>query len=246
MNRLWFLADRALAWLTPIAMVASLYMAFVYAPTDRHLGEIQRIFYWHVATAWTAYLAFFVVFVTSILYLRTRREVFDQVAGSSAEIGVLFTTLVLLTGPIWGRPVWNAWWSWDPRLTTTLILWFLYVTYLIIRGAAEGEERRARLAAVFGIVAFADVPLVHMSVVWWRSLHPLVITVGRVNVEPPMLRALLVSVFAFTLLYAFLLVRRFRLEGLQAQVARLKGEARETDRPAAEPVPYGSGEYTVR
>ena len=144
----------------------------LYAPTERVQGDAQRIFYVHVPLAWVAYLAFFVVFVASVAYLRTRRERWDVLALASAEVGLLFTTLVLVTGSLWARPIWGTWWSWDARLTTTLVLWLLYAGYRMVRAYAGDAARGARYAAVLGIVGFLDVPLVHQSVVWWRTLHP--------------------------------------------------------------------------
>lgn len=213
---------RALVRLAAAAMIAGLYLAFLWAPTDVTLGHVQRIFYVHVATAWNAYLAFTVVLVASIAYLKTRRPAWDRIALSSAEVGVLFTTLVLITGPIWARAVWGVWWTWDPRLTTTLILWFIYVGYLVLRAAIEEPERRARVAAVFGIIGFIDVPIVHFSVVWWRSIHPNIIGQGKMELEPAMLVALLVNVLAFTLTYLALLEARTRLEEQKQAVEGLR------------------------
>lgn len=215
----------ALVRLAAAAVVAGLYLALLWAPTDVTLGHVQRIFYVHVATAWNAYLAFTVVLGASLAYLKTRRLAWDRVAAASAEVGVLFTTLVLLTGPIWARAVWGAWWTWDPRLTTTLILWFIYVGYLVLRSAVEEPERRARVAAVFGIIGFVDVPLVHFSVVWWRSIHPNIIGRGKLELEPTMLVALLVNVLAFSLIYLALLEARTRLEEHRAALEALRRRA---------------------
>ncbi len=217
---------RILIRVAAAAMIAGLYLGLVWAPEDAILGQVQRIFYPHVATAWNAYLAFTVVLVGSIAYLRTRNEAWDRLAASSAEIGVVFTTLVLLTGPIWARAVWGVWWTWDPRLTTTLILWFIYVGYLVLRAAIDQPDRRARIAAVFGIIGFIDVPIVHFSVTWWRTIHPSVIRPGKLDLEPAMLVALLVNVAAFTLLYAVLVACRTRLERVSAAVAALRERLR--------------------
>ncbi len=217
----------ALGWLVALALVVSLYLVFVYAPTERTMGDIQRMFYWHVATAWNAFLAFFVVFVMSLLYLFTGSRRWDIVAVSSAEIGVMFTTLVLITGPLWARPVWGIWWTWDARLTTTLILWFIYVAYLVLRAAVEGREQQARFAAVFGIIGFVDVPIVYMSIHWWRGQHPeAVITTSGISLSPEMLVALIFSVLTFTALYAYLLLQRIAAERLADEVGKLKERAR--------------------
>src|SRR5437879_3001302 len=144
---------------------------FAYAPTDKMQGIVQKIFYFHVSLAITMFFAFFVVFVASIMYLWKSSDWWDAVALSAAEIGVVFCTLVLITGPIWGRPIWGTWWSWDPTLTLTLVLWLIYVAYLMLRIDAH-DPKRARFAAILGVVGFVDVPLIRWSVEKWRTLHP--------------------------------------------------------------------------
>ncbi|HLT59171.1 MAG TPA: cytochrome c biogenesis protein CcsA [Limnochordales bacterium] len=212
------------------AVVFAMYMALIWAPDERTLGTVQRIFYIHVGSAWNAYLAFLIVFVTSIGYLLRRRPALDAVAASAAEIGILFTTLTLATGSFWARAVWNVWWTWDPRLTTTLIMWFMYIAYLLVRAAAEGEERRGRLAAVFGIAAFATVPLVHFSATWWRGMHPNIVQfqggTPRMNMDPEMIVTMLVAVAALTLVNAALLAYRVDLEHLSRRVALLRERVR--------------------
>jgi heme exporter protein C len=211
-----------LAVATLVLLPLSLAAIFLYAPTERVQGDVQRVFYLHLPLAWIAYLAFFLVFLSSILYLWQRAPRWDLLARSSAELGVLFTTLVLLTGSIWARPIWGTWWSWDARLTTTLVLWFIYVGYLMLRSCVPDEERGARYAAVLGIVGFLDVPIIHQSVVWWRTLHPEPI-VGRLEgpaMPAAMLQTLLLSLLALTLLFAWLLQARYRLERLRLEVRR--------------------------
>ena len=137
-------------------MVAALYLIFIYVPTDKHTGIVQLIFYFHVPLAWISFLAFAVVFVCSICYLRRRTAKWDAMAHASAEVGIIFTTLVLITGPIWAKPVWGIWWTWDARLTTTLVLWLIYIAYLLVRRYAVTREQGARFAAVVGIVGFVD------------------------------------------------------------------------------------------
>jgi heme exporter protein C len=202
--------DRWLRWhaiATGAAMVVLLAGTFLYAPQDRFQGPVQRIFYIHVPSAWIGMLAFLVVFVASIGVLLTRSRRWDRVAASSAEVGVVFTTAVLLTGPLWARPVWGAYWSWDPRLTSYFVLWLLYLSYLALRSYVVEPARRARYAAVLGIVAFLDVPLVYVSVRWWRSLHPGPVVANRDGPQLPgeMLAVLLVGIAAFTLFYLLLL-----------------------------------------
>ncbi|MCS6802072.1 MAG: cytochrome c biogenesis protein CcsA [Chloroflexota bacterium] len=215
----------ALGWLTIFLMGVTMFGAFIYAPTDRFQGIAQRIFYIHVPSAWLAYLAVFVVFIASILYLVRRSRFWDRVALSSAELGVIFTTLALVTGSLWGRQVWGAWWVWDARLTTTLILWLIYVGYLMLRATMGESPRTARFAAIVGIVGFIDVPIIHQSVKWWRTQHPTPIVVTENPALPAsMLIVLVVSVLAFTALYFWLLNLRYRLEAGRDQVAALRRE----------------------
>ena len=200
--------------LTGLSLIAGLYFALVYAPTERLQGPVQRIFYFHVPSAWVSYLAFFVVFVASILYLWRRAAFWDRLGRASAEVGLVFTTLTIVTGSIWARPIWGTWWTWDARLTTTLILWFIYLAYLAVRSYVADPNRAARFAAILGIIGFIDVPVIHMSVVWWRTLHPepVVVRAEGPALEPPMLVALLVGLAAMTLFYVYLLVHRVMVE----------------------------------
>jgi heme exporter protein C len=206
--------------LFPISLAA----IFLYAPTERMQGNVQRVFYLHLPLAWIAYLAFFVVFATSVLYLWKRAERWDALAHAAAEVGVVFTTLVLLTGSIWARPVWGTWWSWDARLTTTLVLWFIYVGYLMLRSYVPDERQGARYAAVLGILGFLDVPIIHQSVSWWRTLHPepVVLAPGGPAMPLSMLQTFGLSMLAFTLLFVWLLQLRFRLEQTRQELRALR------------------------
>ena len=204
-----------------ISFLAALYTAFIYAPTEAVQGDAQRIFYFHMAIATMAFLSFFVVFVASVLYLWKRQEKWDILGKSSAEIGVVFTTLTLFTGAIWGKPIWGTWWSWDARMTTTLILWAIYVVYLMLRSYASDAARGARYAAILGIVGFVDVPIDYESVNWWRTLHPgPVVLEGAMTGE--MVVAMMVSLVAFTIFYAFLLRQRMRIELIRSEIDRLR------------------------
>jgi heme exporter protein C len=218
-----------LALLLMVAMGAALYAALVFAPTERVQGDVQRIFYFHVPLAWTSYLAFFVVFVASIGYLWKRARIWDAVARSSAEVGLLLTTLMLISGSLWARPIWGTWWSWDARLTTTLLLWFIYVGYLMLRSSIDDEQRAARYAAIIGIVGAVDIPIIHQSVVWWRSLHPesVVLASGGPAMPTSMLIALVIALFAFTLVYMVLVTFRTRLELARADLKMLRRRALE-------------------
>jgi heme exporter protein C len=202
------------AWIA--IAIATYCVGFVAREADASMGgELQRIFYFHVSAAWVSYLAFAIVFVSSIAYLRTGARSWDHLAHSSAEVGVVFSSLVLLTGPIWARPVWGTWWQWDARLTSTLLMWLTYVGYLLLRGLSADPERTGRLAAVVGIAGLAYVPIVHFSVYWWRTLHPQGPTVANPTqasgLGPPELLAFFSSLAAFTLLLAWLLAIRTRL-----------------------------------
>lgn len=215
--------EKVLAWATFLAIFVAAFLALVYAPTEKTMGNVQRIFYFHVASAWIAFFAFLVVFVCSIVYLKTKGSRWDIYAYTSAEFGVICTTIVLITGPIWAEPIWHAWWTWDPRLTTTLILWFLYVAYGRIRASLGEEEKRARFAAVFGIIAFIDVPIDFFSIRWWRTMHPSpVVTSAGINLAGGMLPAFFVSLFAFTLLYFYFMMRSVKIEYMRAEIRAIK------------------------
>lgn len=182
-------------------------------PPDAVQGDVQRIMYVHVPSAWLAYLAFGVTLIASVAHLRTRDLRWDRRAGASAEIGVVFTGLALATGMLWGKPVWGVWWTWDARLVLTAAMFFVYLAYLALRRATDDPVIRGKRSAVFGIVAALQIPVVHFSVVWWRSLHqpPTILRPGEPQIDPPLLFALLMAVTAFTVLYAALLRRRVEL-----------------------------------
>ena len=207
--------------LTLILFIGALYLVFIYVPTEQTMGAVQRIFYFHVPIAWVAFLAFFIVFIGSIMYLWKRQRRWDFIAGASAEVGIVFTTLVLVTGSIWAKPIWGVWWVWEPRLTTALILWFIYVAYLVVRSYATEEARGARFAAIVGIVGFIDVPVVAMTITLWRTQHPgpLIFESG---LAPAMLLTLIVCIFAFTALYAILLINAVTVKKDLEQIEILK------------------------
>lgn len=200
---------------------------FGYAPVDLAQGPAQRIFYLHVPSAWVAFLAFAVVCGASVHHLVTRRQGSDTVAAASAEVGLVFTTVVLLTGMLWARPIWGVFWAWEPRLTSVLVLWLLYLTYLATRAFVVDPQRRARFSAVVGIVAFLDVPVVYLSVRWWRTMHPeqVVLVRGGPRMPGEMLVALLVGVATFTLVYLYLLRLRIAVHRLTDTVAELQAAA---------------------
>jgi heme exporter protein C len=208
-----------LGWLSLAGLAGLGVLVFAFTPQDRYMGFSQKIMYIHVPSMWVAYLAFFIVFFCSIGYLWKRSAAFDRVAKCSAEVGVLFCGLGLLTGAIWGRPTWGTYWVWDARLTTTLILLLIYAGYVLLRAFAGVGEQQARLAAVLGIVGFLDIPLVHVSVQWWRTLHQTstlfkVDTAGVPKPAMPMelLAPLLAGLGVITIFFAFLLLYRLRVE----------------------------------
>ena len=215
------LRDSVLLGLGLALMIAALYMVFLYAPTEKHTGIVQRIFYFHVPLAWSSFLAFFVTFIFSILYLWKRATKWDTIAHASAEVGVVFTTLVLITGPIWAKPVWGVWWTWDARLTTSLVLWLTYIAYLLVRSYVTESARGARFGAVIGIVGFIDVPIVFLAVNLWRTQHPTTI-IFEGGLTAPMLITLLVCVAAFTVLYVLLTIQSANLKSLEADIKQLK------------------------
>ena len=215
---------KLLMGLTFVGMIASLYTAFIYAPTEEIMGNIQRIFYFHMGAVWVATIAFTVVFIASIQYLRKQTRFWDIMAYSSAEIGVLFTTLTIITGSIWAKPVWGTWWTWDPQLTTTFILWILYIVYLILRSSAGSDVKKAKFAAVFGIIAFIDLPLVYVSARVMRGISPVVFGGRAGGIAPQMMVALLVCLITFTLLYVVLIKQRMDIEEMKDEVTRLKLE----------------------
>ena len=208
-----------LGWLAAVGLAAGLALGFGLAPRELTQGTVQRIMYLHVPTAWVAYLAFGVTFAGSIVYLWRRAAIADRLAHASAETGVLFTGLAIASGSIWGKPTWGTWWTWDARLTTTAILFVMYVAYLLLRGMVDDRERGARYAAVLGILGFIDVPIVHQSVLWWRTLHqpPSVGRPEAITLPPVILLTLMANVLAFTLLYAYLVAKRLRILRLEEE-----------------------------
>ncbi|HYH83534.1 MAG TPA: cytochrome c biogenesis protein CcsA, partial [Longimicrobium sp.] len=213
-----------LGFLAAVTLVLAFWMIFFYAPTEREMGIVQRIFYVHVPSAWTAFMAFGVVALCSAGYLWLRDPRLDAIAVSAAELGVVFTTIVLLTGPLWGKIAWGAWWVWEPRLTLTLLLWFIYVGYFMVRGATENPERGKRFAAIVGVVGAVDMPLIHMSVQWWRSQHPqaVILRPEGAQADPAIVQTVLVWVLGFTLLFFSLLLFRYAMERLSQRAHALR------------------------
>jgi heme exporter protein C len=218
----------ALLALTATALLAAMVAIFFFVPTEKNEGVVQRIMYFHIPCAWLSFFAFFVVFICSILFLWKKEREWDIYAHASAEIGVIFCSLVLITGPIWAKPIWGAWWVWDARLTLTLILWLIYIAYLMLRAQTDAGSMRARYAAVLGIIGFLDIPLNHFATLWWRSFHPqpkVITAQGFGNgLDTSMMGTLLISLAAFTLLYFLLMGQRVRQEKMKDEIDRLKKE----------------------
>jgi len=240
------MAHRALSWLTVAALGALAVLALAVAPPDGVQGDAQRLMYLHVPAAWVAYVAFAVTSLASALYLlpRTRHLRWDAVAAASAELGVLFTALTIALGSLWGRPVWGVWWAWDARLITTAVLLFLYTGYLALRRVPASPDARARRSAIAALVAFVDVPVVHFSVVWWRTLHQQP-TVLNPELSPQihgiMATTLWVGVAAFTLLYVALMWSRCRLANAEAAAGASALATAVADRRAAAGLPTPTG-----
>jgi len=208
---------------TLVFIIAGLYWGLVKAPPDAYQGDSQRIMYLHIPSILIAYLSFFLVFVGSCLYLWKREKRDDNLAHAAAEIGVLFTALTIIEGSIWGRPTWGVWWTWDARLTLTAILLLIFIGYLMLRALVEDESRAASSAAILGIIGFLDIPLIHMSVYWWRTLHqpPSILRPDKLpweNIHPELLTALAINFVAFVLLYFYMLSHRLRLGEMHEEI----------------------------
>jgi len=216
--------DAVLGALLLVGMIVALYMAFLEAPREKTMGDLQRIFYFHVPAGMTGLTALAINFVASLMYLIRKDRWWDSLALSAAEVGVVFLTIVLVTGPIWAKPVWLVWWTWSPRLTSSLVLWMLYVAYLLVRNYVPDPERKAMMSAVFGIVAFVDAPIVWFSIRWWRDIHPSpMLETG--GLSPSMRPAFWTCWAAFQLLLIYLLRRRFYVEMARHDVEHLARQA---------------------
>jgi len=213
---------------TVILLVAATGMVFFYAPEEAVMGQVQRVFYFHVAAGWVGMLGFLVAAVAGIVYLRSGRHNWDIVGLSAVEIGMIFAFINIVTGSIWARPIWNTWWTWDPRLTTATIMELIYAAYLMLRQGIEDPDRRARFGAVYAIVGFLSVPLTFFSARLFRTIHPVVIGTnqpgaeGSFDMTPRMLQTFLFSLLTFTFIFADLLWHRIRLGKLAEKVEQLK------------------------
>lgn len=240
-------AEVAIAILVVALVIFAGYAALFIAPDEATMHEVQRIFYFHVAS-WTAmFTAFSAALMGNILYLRTRKPKWDWLGVSGAEVGVTCCTIGLVTGPLWAKPVWGIWWTWDARLTTTFLLWLLYISYLLLRGLIEDPGRRATLSAVFGVFAFLDVPLVYASNRLWRTQHPAPVIFGGQNsgMDPTMAKVLMISMAAIVTVTIVLLAQRYRLERLRHEVDELRLAVEErTSESERSTAPIGAANYT--
>ena len=226
LKTLWSRIEWGLTALLTVGMVGALYGALLVAPKERSMGQVQRIFYFHVPAAMMCFLGFGIVCLGSALYLKTRQPRWDVLAHSAAELGVVFCTIVLVSGPIWARPIWGTWWTWETRLTLTLLLWLVYVAYLMLRMYVEDVEQQARFAAVVGILGFFLVPFVYFSVYLWGGLHPRGV-LKRESLDPTMGKVFLFNLATFLVLFLVLLGMRVRLGLAGMELEQLKQLERE-------------------
>ncbi len=213
--------QNALLGLGFILVVATLYLVFIYVPTEKEMGVVQRLFYLMVPLGWLSLLAFLIIFIGSVGYLAQRKSKWDILAYSSAELGFVFTTLTLIVGSIWAKPIWGVWWTWEPRLTATLVLWLIYLAYFLVRAFATEESRGAAFAAVVGIVGLVDLPIIALATTLWRGVHPPPL-IFQGGVAPAMMLTLIVSLVAFSLFYYLLLIQRVAMKNDELEVKRLK------------------------
>lgn len=215
-------ASLILGVLTFIGLMISLWMIFLYAPTDAVQGQPQRIFYFHVPMEWIGMLAFAVLTGAGIMYLWKKDERWDWLARASAEVGAVFMTIGLVLGSIWGKTIWGTWWDWDPKLTAVLILLFMYIGYLMLRSYMGRTDASARSGAVLAIIGLIDVPIIYEATNWWRTLHPAA-QVGVPGALPPSVTlTLMVALVTFTLFYSFLMIQLYQLERMQTLAQRLR------------------------
>lgn len=217
-----------LDYVTVVLLVVATAMVFFYAPLEAVMGQVQRVFYFHVAAGWVGMLGFLVAATAGIAYLRTANRKWDIIGLSAVEIGMVFALINIITGSIWARPIWNTWWTWDPRLTTATIMELIYAAYLMLRSGIEDPDRRARFGAVYAIIGFVSVPLTFFSARLFRTIHPVVIgtnqpgSTGAFDMTPKMLQTFLFSLLVFSLIFLDLLWHRVRMGRLSDKVEQLK------------------------
>ena len=221
-------ALKMLSWICAVLFVAALLMALFYAPREAVMGDVQRVFYFHVASGWVGGLSFLVAAAAGVIFLSRGGRRWDAIGLGSVEIGVVFSLATVISGSVWARPIWNTWWTWDPRLVTVSVMVLVYLAYLLLRQGIEDPGRRARFAAVYAIIGFLSVPLTFLSIRIFRTIHPVVVgssdpaALGAFDMTPPMLHTFLFSLLAFTVLYVTLLWHRVRMKSLAEMVEQLK------------------------
>jgi heme exporter protein C len=219
---------KILTVVTVLMLTAATLMVFFYAPLEAVMGQVQKVFYFHVAAGWTGMLGFFVAFVAGIAYLITHKRIWDIVGVAGVEIGLVFMLICIITGSIWARPIWNTWWTWDPRLTTATIMELVYAAYLMLRQGVEDPDRRARFGAVYAIIGFLSVPLTFFSIRIFRTIHPVVIgggdgdAMGSFDMTPKMFQTFMFSLATYSFLFATLLWHRVRMGKFADQLEQLK------------------------
>jgi heme exporter protein C len=219
---------KVLTWATLLLFVIALYLALFFAPREATMGDVQRVFYFHISSAWVGMLAFFIAALAGGIYLARGDHRWDRVALSSIEIGIVFALITITSGSIWARPAWNTWWTWDPRLVTYSIMELVYLAYIMLRQGVEDPDRRARFGSVYGIVAFVSVPITFLSIRLFRTIHPVLVGSGDPTAEGSfemsdrMLIAFIFSLVTFTFVYATFLWHRIRLQALSEKVDQLK------------------------
>jgi heme exporter protein C len=203
-----------------ILLAVSLAMVLFYAPVERVMGLVQKVFYYHVATAWLGMMGFILAAVAGGMYLHTHADKWDQISYSAVELGLVFAVVCIATGSIWARPIWNTWWTWDPRLTTAAIMALVYLAYLMLRGGLDDPEKRARFGSIYAILGALSVPLTFLSIRLFRTIHPVVVGTGSAafDMAPKMLQTFLFGLLVWTLLFIDLVIHRYRLAKLQAEV----------------------------
>jgi len=221
-------ALKALSWISGALFAVALFLTLFYAPREAVMGDVQRVFYFHVAAGWVGAVAFLVAAVAGAVFLIRGDRRWDAVGLASVEIGIAFTLANVISGSVWARPIWNTWWTWDPRLVTASVMELVYIAYLLLRQGIEDPDRRARFGSVYAIVGFLSVPLTFLSIRIFRTIHPVVVgnndptAQGAFDMTPPMLQTFLFSLFTFTVLYVTLLWHRVRMQSLAETVEQLK------------------------
>ncbi len=205
--------------ISSLIFLINLYLIFIWVPTEINQGIAQRIFYFHVPIAWLGMISIIIVAITSFIHLITRNEKWDNLAYSSAELGIIFASLILITGSIWAKPIWGVWWTWDPKLTTTLILWFFYLGYLMIRSYSQAGIQSKQYSSVIALIGAIDAPIIYMASVWWRSAHPSPNI--PMDLDNKMLITFLISLISFTILYIYILNKRYNLKKMESKTDAL-------------------------